>query len=292
MHGSMPRMTQENESRKINPVERIADLLACPACGGVLRIGADKVTCGGCSASYPRVDGVPMLARQGSSETWGARPDGETSVAYQRQYTEVTNAAQYNADYREHFTKRMSTRREFRLLRRLLGSQGRSRTILDLPCGGGRLSAEIAKHTDLIVEADIAAGQVLHGLRTSRLEVPQVWLTASAFHIPLKDASVDGAVCPRLCHHLPDPAERERLFSELLRVTRRFLVITFFDYHSLKNTLRRIRRPFDGQPPKITMTCTEVAKVAAAHGATLVTAPQLSWLGSGHRYALLVKNRA
>jgi ubiquinone/menaquinone biosynthesis C-methylase UbiE len=285
-------MTHDNPGLKPNPVEKISDLLACPACGAALKTGADRLTCSGCAASYPRIDGVPMLAMQGSSETWGAAPVGDTSVAYQRQYTEVANAARYNADYRERFTKRLSTRREFALLRRLLGSQGRSRTILDLPCGGGRLSGEIGAHTDLIIEADIAAGQVLHGQRNSRLQTPQVWLTASAFHIPLKDASVDGAVCPRLCHHLPEPAERERLFRELLRVVRRFVVITFFDYHSPKNTLRRMRRPFDRKPPKITMTRAEVAAVAATHGAELVTAPMLSWLGSGHRYALLVKKTA
>jgi len=54
--------------------------------------------------------------------------------------------------------KRWSTDREFRLLDQLLSSQGRSKLLLDLPCGGGRLSPRIGAHTDLLIEADIAVG--------------------------------------------------------------------------------------------------------------------------------------
>jgi lauroyl/myristoyl acyltransferase len=116
-------------------------------------------------------------------------------------------------------------------------------------------------------------------------------MTASAFHIPLRDASVDGTICVRLSHHLPTAAERERLLRELLRVSRRFVIMTFFDHYSLKNMLRRLRRPLDGQPPKMTMTMARVAELARQHGARLVTAPPLSRLGSGHRYALIFKDQ-
>ena len=117
----------------------------------------------------------------------------------------------------------------------------------------------------------------------------RIWMTASAFHIPLQDRSVDGVVCCRLCHHLPTVAERERLVAELLRVARRFVVMTFFDYHSLKNTLRRARRPLDGKPPKMTMTVDRVRELARGNGAELVAEPALSRLFSGHRYALMVR---
>ena len=79
-------------------------------------------------------------------------------------------------------------------------------------------------------------------------------MTASAFHIPFKDNSVDAVVCCRLCHHLPNAEQRERLIDELLRVARRFVIMTFFDHHSVKNLLRRARNQLRSQPPKRTMT--------------------------------------
>jgi hypothetical protein len=96
---------------------------------------------------------------------------------------------------------------------------------------------------------------------------------------------VDAAVCIRLSHHLPAQEQREDLLAELLRVARRYVVMTFFDYHSIKNILRRLRK----SKPKLTMTLSQVSSIAALHGAKLVACPRLSIIGSGHRYALMVK---
>jgi hypothetical protein len=117
-------------------------------------------------------------------------------------------------------------------------------------------------------------------------------MTASGFHIPLRANAVDGAICVRLSHHLPTSNERERLLHELLRVSRRFVIMTYFDHHSLKNLLRRLRRPFNRKTPKLTMTTVQVADLARRAGARLIAAPPLSRLGSGHRYALILKNGA
>ena len=64
---------------------------------------------------------------------------------------------------------------------------------------------------------------------------------------------------------LTDRDERERLIEELLRVSRRFVVMTFFDFYSLKNWLRRARRPFNKKPPKMTMTVRRVRELAEAN---------------------------
>ena len=271
-------------------LEAISGLLVCPACNGMLSIGATAIECSACDVVYAIRDGVPLLAVHGTSETWG-EPQGTTqSEAYQGAYERVDRAVTYNRNYRAQLLKRSSTRREYELLRRHVGRVGRSRIILDLPCGGGRLTPAFADSADLVIEADIAIGQVLYGRAESSVRTPRIWMTASAFHIPLKDGSVDGTVCVRLSHHLPTAAERERLLRELLRVSRRFVIMTYFDHHSLKNTLRRITRPFNGKPPKMTMMTADVAKLANASGARLVDAPALSHIGSGHRYALIVKD--
>jgi SAM-dependent methyltransferase len=234
-------------------------------------------------------DGIPLLAQLDEHKADTDEAGRQTAASYQRNYQELGPAAQYNEAYEAYVLKRWSTRREFQLLRRLLGSQPRCRTLLDLPCGGGRLSATIGEFTDWLLEADIGLGQIKYGREYRQVETPRSWFTASAMNIPLRDRAVDGVVCVRLCHHLPNPGEREALVAELLRVADRFVLMTFFDYHSLKNRLRRLRRPFNRKPPKNTMTVAEVGALAARHGARLVAAPALSWVGSGHRYALMVR---
>lgn len=270
----------------------LSDIIVCPDCRRSLEIGNRKITCIGCRAEYPIYEGVPLLARLGtptSSQSKGASAGVATSEDYQKQYQDVRDASQYNADYREQLFKRMSTAREYRLLRELLSSQGRSSVLLDLPCGGGRLSAQIGQFTDRLIEADIALGQVLYGKTNSRLGIPQIWMTASAFRLPFRDNSVDGTVCCRLCHHLPTAQEREALLAEILRISRKFVIMTYFDYRSVKNLLRRARRIFDGNQPKHTMTFEEVSALARRNGARLVRAPYLAYTSSGHRYALMVK---
>lgn len=281
--------TGANQARALAP---IANLLACPGCRGGLDIESTVIRCDECHARYGLQDGVPLLAIRGASETWGDPQQTEQSTAYQAEYQRIERAAVYNLEYRRQILKRSSTKREFRLIRRHFEQVGHSRVVLDLPCGGSRLTPAFAEFADLVIEADIAIGPVLFGRSASAVATPRVWMTASAFHIPLRDAAVDGTVCVRLSHHLPTGPERDRLVRELLRVSRRFVVMTYFDHHSVKNRLRRLRQPFDHKPPKMTMTTARVAELAREQGARLVAAPALSRLGSGHRYALIVRDGA
>lgn len=272
-------------------IAAIADLLICPGCAASLTVGSTSIDCDKCGASHPLRDGIALLAIRGSSETWGEPQANEQSTSYQGEYQSVDRAAAYNLSYRQRLLKRQSTQREFQLIKQHVERVGRSRIILDLPCGGSRLTPAFADAAELVIEADIAHGQLLFGRAESSVATPRIWMTASAFHIPMRDNSVDGTICVRLSHHLPTAAERERLLTELLRVSRRFVIMTFFDHHSLKNLLRRLRRPFNRQPPKMTMTTARVAEFAREHGARLIAAPPLSRIGSGHRYALLAKDQ-
>jgi SAM-dependent methyltransferase len=265
--------------------------MRCPRCAADLSVGDEQVACES-GHTFPVRDGVPLLAILGTAETWADGAPSQTSADYQREYQEVRKATQYNEAYRDRRAKRWSTEREYQLLEDHLRSRPRSAVLLDIPSGGGRLSGALSRHTDLLVEADIGLGQVLYGRERALRTVPagrRIWLTASAFHIPFKDRSVCGVVCCRLSHHLPTAEERERLVAELLRVARDFVILTFFDYHSIKNYIRRARRPFNHLPPKMTMTVDRVAELARSGGAELVAWPALSHLFSGHRYALMVK---
>ena len=270
-------------------LEDLIGSTSCPECSSDLILNSNEIRCGGCELIFPVYDGIPLLALRGSAETWANVAPLQTSCDYQLEYEEIDAAAGYNEAYLDERTKRWSTEREYKLLNRLLSGQPRCDTLLNIPSGGGRLSETIAKYTNTLVEADIALGQLRYARHRAGAVNNRLWMTASAFHIPFKDESLDGVVCCRLCHHLPTPIERERLVAELLRVARQFVVMTFFDYHSPKNSLRRMRRAFDNKPPKMTMNRNRLSKLALENGAELIGAPTLSCLFSGHRYALMVK---
>lgn len=269
---------------------RAAGLLACPECRAPLGVDPDWIRCESCDARFPIEDGVPRLALHGTSETWGEPQAARQSGAYQSEFRQLEPAAAYNRQFQRRILKLGVTPRETALIRRYLRRAGPSSVLLELPCGGGRLTPALADFTDFIVAADIAPGQIEYGRRHSKIAVPRVWITASAFHIPLRDSSVDGAVCVRLLHHLPTESERERLFAELMRVSRRFVILTYFDRHSLKYLTWRLRHPFSRKPRKPASTRGEVAALARRFGARLVKATPLSVIGSGHRYAFLVKD--
>jgi len=270
----------------MNHLEPIKNILACPACRGGLRMEQHAITCVNCERVYPIYESIPQFALYKNDET-ALREAAEISKNnYEQRYEDFEKARNYNLKYDRKLLKRLSTLREYQILRRLLERQKHCATMLEIPCGGGRISPQLADATDLLIQADVGLGQILFGMTREKLKIPQIWMTASAFHIPLQDSSVDAAVCIRLSHHLPTTNQREDLLAELLRVARRYVVMTFFDYHSIKNTLRRIRN----SKPKLTMAVSQVASVAAAHGAKLVACPRLSIIGSGHRYALMVKS--
>ena len=269
----------------MNSLQPIQNILVCPACRGGLQIENQDITCINCKQVYPIYENVPQFAVYEGGEADLKDVAGIPKNNYEQRYEDFEKARNYNLKYDRKPLKRFSTKREYQILQHLLGRQQHCATMLEIPCGGGRISPQLATATDLLIQADVGLGQILYGMTKEKLKIPQIWMTASAFRIPLRDDSVDAAVCIRLSHHLPTYKQREDLLAELLRVARRYVVMTFFDYHSIKNILRRLRY----SRPKLTMTLSQVSSIAARYGATLAACPRLSIIGSGHRYALVVK---
>lgn len=281
--------------RRRGPDDLVASVLACPDCRTPFEVpDGRQLRCTGAGHVFPVTDGIPQLLPLGEGSDWKASSPPVTSEAYARQYEDADEAARYNAMYDSRASKRVTTRRESRLIQRHFRSQPPCGTVLDLPCGGGRLTRAIleAAPEATVLEADIGLGQVKYARDQGLGGDRQFFMTASGFHIPIRDGGVDAVVCCRLLHHLPAAEEQERLIAEVLRVARRFAVVTFFDFYSVKNTLRRLRAPFNRKPPKITMKPDRLREMAGMHGADVAAMPHLFYVSSGHRYALLVKNDA
>jgi uncharacterized protein YbaR (Trm112 family) len=271
----------------MNDLAPIKNILVCPACRSELHFKHRDIACINCNRVYPIHESIPQFVNYKNDEAVIKEVAKKSTNNYEQRYVNFEKARNYNLKYDRKILKRLSTMREHQILKRLLGQQKHCATMLEIPCGGGRISSQLTDATDLLIQADIGLGQILYAMTKEKFKIPQIWMTASAFRIPLRDSSVDAAVCIRLSHHLMTAAQRESLLAELLRVSSQFVIMTFFDYHSIKNMLRRVR----SKRLKLTMTTSQISALAAAHGAKLVASPWLSVIGSGHRYALVVKNR-
>ena len=70
--------------------------------------------------------------------------------------------------------------------------------------------------------------------RAERAKLRVRFFRLYAARIPL----VDGVFCDRLLHHILPTEEREMFLREFHRVTRSYLIVSFFDYHTFVGVRR------------------------------------------------------
>lgn len=203
-------------------------------------------------------------------------------------YNSQRGAVAYKGDYQHKLHRKLSDRRERALLERYFAVLGHQQSILDLPCGHGRLSGLLRAHCDRLVEADwsftmVALNQQDHGHEQRH------YLRASALEIPLPDRSIDVVVSFRLSHHLETQELRERHLAELFRTADKAVIVTWFSATSLKNRLRQLRVRFAGKRPKNVLRNDRVRQIAEANGFRLQQQKPLFLIGSGHMLGLFVR---
>lgn len=130
---------------------------------------------------------------------------------------------------------------EKRAIRRLLRAplhEHPALSMLDVPCGTGRITELLLQLGTVVAAGDISA-EMIDVARArlcpagKRLEFRPLDLD----HLNLPDRSFDLVTCIRLFHHLDSPS-RQRVLAELARVSRRYVLINV----SLSTPFYRLRR--------------------------------------------------
>jgi ubiquinone/menaquinone biosynthesis C-methylase UbiE len=204
-------------------------------------------------------------------------------------YNSTRGATAYKGDYQNKLHRKLSDRRERALLVRYFQAVGHSDSILDLPCGHGRLSDFFAARCDRLIEADWSFSMVELDRNDHRDAEARAYVRCSALQIPLQDRSVDCVVSFRLSHHLESQELREQHLRELFRVADKAVIVTWFSATSMKNLLRQVRVKLAGKKPKNTLRNSHVREVATASGFTQRFAKPLFVLGSGHQVGLFLR---
>ncbi|MFQ5457002.1 MAG: class I SAM-dependent methyltransferase [Myxococcota bacterium] len=214
-------------------------------------------------------------------------------------YNSPEGAVDYSGKFQRHWTERVNDWHEQRMLRGLLRAAGVEKVpgyALDLPCGVGRLYPVVRDISARVVEGDWSF-HMLSTARGVRLRggppgPAAGYVRGTALDLPFGDNVFDFVLSVRLCHHIRDREERFHYVREILRVSRNWVVFTYFDETSLKNRWREFRRRWNKKRSKWTLREEDIREIAGKHGFEIVQTRWLSRFFSGHRYVVLRKRGA
>ncbi|MBL8804732.1 MAG: class I SAM-dependent methyltransferase [Planctomycetes bacterium] len=127
------------------------------------------------------------------------------------------------------FGSRRARERDPGLIAALLARCDGVETVLDSPCGAGRLTQALAPRCRTLISADVSAAMLAAFEDSPAPRRVQASLAA----LPFRDRAFDAVVCCRFLHHLHEPESLERAAAELARVARRYVIASFWDSASL-----------------------------------------------------------
>lgn len=156
-------------------------------------------------------------------------------------YTEKT-ARQYQIRKQDkHLT-------EMRLMDRAFAYIPKSHRVLDMPCGGGRVSLHVAGKGYTMSLGDLSEPM----LAIARENVAKAGLSCSVEWQDIEaltygDRAFDTIVSFRLFHHFPNHYIRRRAVRELCRVAGQFVIISYFSTKSVTSVRRKLQSALGGK---------------------------------------------
>jgi len=229
--------------------------LACPACRAPLR-SDEELSCPACGASYPIVNGIPVLLPQtGQEDTLGVA----------ELYHDV--ASDYDHVFSHHVVEHYLTRRS-RLVRGL-AAQG---LLLDVGCGTGILAERLQRTGYEVAGLDLAPAMLEEATRRGLRHVYAAQSTA----MPFEDHTFDLAITVATLHHLETPERVKGTIREMARVVRPGGWVVLWDHNPLNPywPLIMSRVPQDSGDERL-VPLQEVLDDVQAAGLNLVSATQV-----------------
>ncbi len=155
--------------------------------------------------------------------------------------------------------KNLPTRRnerEWQCIRRSLAGLSPGSSVLDLPCGTGRLLVPLRRYGFAVTAADssphmLAAARDYYetrsGLAGDTCDVR--FRCEDVMQTDFRDGEFDAVVCNRLLHHYPASGLRRRALAELKRVSRDRVIVSYFSNLALSAAKFHLRAWLSGTTP-------------------------------------------
>jgi ubiquinone/menaquinone biosynthesis C-methylase UbiE len=161
---------------------------------------------------------------------------------------------------------------EMRMVDRAFALIPKSSRVLDVPCGGGRVSVHLSKKGYNVCSGDLSEAM---------LNIARESIANAGFQCPVErqdveklsyaDRSFDAIISFRLFHHFPNPAIRRRVVTEFCRVAGRHVALSYFSPASVTSVKRKLRAAMGGKKSeKHTTPLSEIVKYFNESGFRLV----------------------
>ncbi|PYI87065.1 MAG: hypothetical protein DME26_07315 [Verrucomicrobia bacterium] len=199
-------------------------------------------------------------------------------ASYRTRLQEGVQAKKYAARF-ERGSRRRIDRREQRTARKIFAELADCMSVLDVPCGAGRFLQSLIEGGRRVLGVDASREILIHAERHARaLNAQADFAQGDASKLPFTGNAVDAIFCNRLLHHILKREERAVILREFHRVSRRYVIVSFFDYQAFGGLRRMIKRlkgrkpAYEGQPTLDQFTV-ETDKVGFVVGAIVPTGP-------------------
>ncbi len=137
---------------------------------------------------------------------------------------------------------------EMRLVDRAFALVPKTHRVLDTPCGGGRVTLHLAKAGYAMSAADLSDAMIAITREAVAGRQPQITVVKQDIEkLTFADRSFDTIISFRLFHHFPNPDIRQRVVSELCRVARKYVALSYFSPVSVTSVKRSLRTALGGR---------------------------------------------
>ena len=149
------------------------------------------------------------------------------SVQFQTRFHQRKQAIRYRDRFRPGGKHEQMHHREVAILRNLLAKAGKLEVAMDLPAGTGRLTPILAEFASRVILAD-ASDVMLEVAKEDNPTLPATFMVTSAEKIDLPDKAIDLVFCHRFLHHINQPDLRKKIFAEMARVSKRYVIVSYY----------------------------------------------------------------
>jgi ubiquinone/menaquinone biosynthesis C-methylase UbiE len=173
-----------------------------------------------------------------------SRPIEERDYQYKKQFYQDNAVA---ADYDSHRfeSKRRAARNQLKweAIQSALQVTQPLEKMLDIPCGTGRFTPDLARQGYHMIGADISVPMMQQAKKLGCEETLYGYVQADAENLPFPDNSLDCVLSIRFMHHI-DPGTRIRILRDMARVSCRWMIIDYRHRYSFRYRMRAVKLRF------------------------------------------------
>ena len=149
--------------------------------------------------------------------------------------------------------------REEKILRKILEEIGKEDArVLDVPCGYGRFSPLLLERGLSLVSSDLSFHMVKRAVERNEESARLSGVVADGISgLPFKRKALDFILSMRFFHHLHQEEERKAVLGEFSRVTKEWIVLSFYQLNPLHVVQRKLRRRIKRSKTRIKMLSRE-----------------------------------